>query len=89
MLTIATYIRITAIGKVPTLQRNLIALNYNYRNYAALYRTGQLLSATIRKSQHTIIKAIKENNTSGGTVDTAVVGVETHINEWDMYKCRL
>ena len=35
------------------------------------------------------MKAIKENNTSGGTVDTAVVGVATHINEWDINKCRL
>jgi hypothetical protein len=50
-----------AIGYVPKLQRNLIGLNYNYRNYAALYSSGQLLSATIRKSQHThtSMKAVK------------------------------
>jgi hypothetical protein len=35
------------------------------------------------------LKAIKGNNTSGGTVDTAVVGVATHINEWGINKCGL
>jgi hypothetical protein len=40
---------------------------------------------TIKKA----MKTMNENNTTSSTDDAAIVSMETHINKWDINKCRL
>ena len=69
------HIYTTAKGYVPKAQKNLIGMNYNYRNYTAIYGTGHV-SATVRNSDNIENqgKKIIQHNSD----DAAIVSMETH-----------
>jgi hypothetical protein len=43
-------------GQVPKEQRNLTGMNYNYRNYAAIYGRSHHVGETVRNSYYNIEK---------------------------------
>jgi hypothetical protein len=66
----------TAIDIVPKAKKNLIWMNYSYRNFTETHGRSHVCNKN-KQRQH--VKAMKDNNASHDSDDAATVSMEIHI----------